>query len=130
MDISSKGEEDEGVYQRVADDIDGQLHPVERTNIFQRWFFLWVTPLITLGSTKPLEMEDFPPLPRKFRMSNLYDQINQVWKREMQTSKSPTFGAALGKAYWVKFVQSASWNIPVIVTVLSIWNYFTMCYSE
>ena len=115
MDTSSSGSvaKDEEGYQRVIEDKESQRHPVEEANIIERWFFLWMTPLITVGSEKPLEIEDFPLLPQEVRMNNLYDQINYIWKREVQSKKYPQFGTALWNAYWFKFFESASWNIPV-----------------
>ena len=108
MNVAS-GKDEEG-YQQVPGE--KQLHPVEQANIIERWFFTWVTPLITLGSTRPLESEDFPVLPQEIRMSNLYEHISRVWAQEMQ-SNNPRFGTALINAFWRKFAQSALWNIPV-----------------
>ena len=136
MDVSSSGsvaKDGEG-YQCVIEDKESRRHPVEEANIIERWFFLWMTPLITIGSKKPLEIEDFPLLPQELRMNNLYDQINCKWKREVQSKKHPKFGSALWKAYWFKFFESASWNIPVessaccFTSLTDCSPYFTLCF--
>ena len=115
MDVSSSSDaaKNEEGYQQVVEDKESQLHPVEEANIFQRWFFTWMTPLITIGSEIPLEDEDFPLLPKEVRMKNLCDQISRTWKREVQGKQNPKFGNALWNTYWPKFLESALWNIPV-----------------
>ena len=67
-------------------------HPLDKSTIFDRIYFSWVTPVIKLGTNKILEGSDIHELPKDLKMRQIYNLINEQWEKEKLSKKNPKFG--------------------------------------
>ncbi|ETV95462.1 hypothetical protein H310_10942 [Aphanomyces invadans] len=66
-------------------------------------FFTWLTPLMDLGSKKPLEFEDLYQLDRENRAGHVATRFGHFWALE-QATPSPSLSWALARAFGRPFV--------------------------
>ncbi|RCH98429.1 ATP-binding cassette, sub-C (CFTR MRP), member 9, partial [Rhizopus stolonifer] len=80
--------------------------PEEKTNIFGRLTFNWMTPLMRLGYQKPLSMEDLWNLKSDDQSAFVSAQFQQNWQKEL-TKKKPSLLKALVKTLGGPFALAA-----------------------
>jgi hypothetical protein len=56
--------------------------PLESANLLSRWVFAWLTPLLELGATKPLDAEDIPVLPSAQRSEQAVNDFSALIANE------------------------------------------------
>ncbi|KAI8881443.1 multi drug resistance-associated protein MRP [Backusella circina FSU 941] len=71
----------------MLEDEDMVSSPEETASIFDRLTFSWMTPLMQLGSKKPLIMDDLWNLNHEDQAEVVGDKFQKYWDREMQKSK-------------------------------------------
>ena len=86
------------------------------------FIFLWVTPYMKLGASRPLEYDDVDELPDLQRMKSVHAIVEELWLAEKKEKKAlgqkPLFSTALRKAFFMRYVISALWSFPYCVIVL------------
>ncbi|TDH65878.1 hypothetical protein CCR75_005404 [Bremia lactucae] len=81
----------------------GDRIPSQESGCVGSIFFTWVTPLMKLGSERPLKSEDLFQLDPHNRAVNVSKQFAKAWTHETQ-SRNPSLVWALGKAFGFKFL--------------------------
>ncbi|KAJ2499985.1 hypothetical protein GGH96_003096 [Coemansia sp. RSA 1972] len=86
-----------GLYQLLEDDEDNFRFqsPEERANVFSRWTFTWLTPLLEQGFRKPLQMEDVWDLSRQYQPDVAKAEFQRNWQAEQQRSNPSLFRATM-----------------------------------
>jgi hypothetical protein len=57
-------------------------NPYETANIFSRWSFGWMTPLLSKGATQYIVEDDLPPLLRKNTSDKLGDDLTEARRKQ------------------------------------------------
>lgn len=95
-------------------------NPLEEASYLSKIFLSWLTPIVKLGTIKPLENEDIPSVP--FINSSKYtlNLFLKYWKEEIQINpKNPRFGIVLIKAFgWNYYLSLINFTLFLIVTFL------------
>ncbi|KAJ1420290.1 ABC transporter type 1, transmembrane domain [Sesbania bispinosa] len=52
---------------------------LSQANFFSRLTFSWINPLLSLGYTKPLSLQDIPPMPPEDKANMCYQQFASTW---------------------------------------------------
>jgi ATP-binding cassette subfamily C (CFTR/MRP) protein 1 len=94
-----------------------QDSPFERAGLFSKVLYIWIDPLIKLGSEKPLESSDIPPLPRIFTCKQVKDLAEPRWKEHSKKPK-PFIGYPVVSAFFLDFSLSGLLFFPYIGVVL------------
>ncbi|KAJ1857156.1 hypothetical protein GGF49_002084 [Coemansia sp. RSA 1853] len=103
-----------GLYQLPEDDEDDMefQSPEERANVFSRWTFSWMTPLLEQGFRKPLQMADVWELSRQYRPDVVTAEFQSSWLAEQKRTNPSlfratmrTYGAAWALAGFYKLVK-------------------------
>ncbi len=63
-------------------------HPEERADVCSRITFSWLTPLLSLGNSRPLVLEDVYELRQAFRVNTVSSAFDTAWEREVQRAKA------------------------------------------
>ncbi|KAH0487916.1 MAG: uncharacterized protein KVP18_001639 [Porospora cf. gigantea A] len=71
-------------YQERAMNESDPPNPEDEANLFQRFFFLWMSPLISAGHKRPLEYEDIMPLRQQDRPGPLIKRFDELWSKECE----------------------------------------------
>ncbi|KAH9124734.1 hypothetical protein AeMF1_004553 [Aphanomyces euteiches] len=79
------------------------IAPEEHRGCGSTIFFTWLTPLMDLGSKKPLEFEDLYQLDQENRAKNIASHFDRVWAEEL-AKKTPSLSWALARAFGRPFV--------------------------
>ena len=77
--------------------------PEENASFFSTLIFDWLTPLLRVGYTRPLQAQDMPNLSRVDSISSLTDDLEQSWLRQTRDGKK-SFFRALASSYGTKFL--------------------------
>ncbi|TMW62698.1 hypothetical protein Poli38472_005316 [Pythium oligandrum] len=93
---------EEGAY--VSDGL-GDRYPSQYTGCWSAVFFSWLTPLMKLGSERPLENEDLFQLDPHNRSANISERFREKWEKEMSKPK-PSLAWALASGFGGKFVAA------------------------
>ncbi|KAJ2804589.1 hypothetical protein H4R20_002443, partial [Coemansia guatemalensis] len=72
---AANGEESESLLARS---------PEKRANVFSRFTFAWMTPLLEKGRRTPLTMEDTFPLRKDFYPDEVSAKLQRHWQRELK----------------------------------------------
>ena len=105
---------------------DKKPSPYDSASYLSFILYLWLTPLITLGASRPLELDDVPNVPIKLQTNNLFDLFQSIWDEE-QTCH-PESGAR--NLAWMLFRASrkelilSSLNLCVMGLVTILQPYF------
>ena len=85
--------------------------------------YLWVTPTMQLGASRPLEYDDIDELPPNLRMPNVDAIVEESWLTERQekekAGQKPQLSTALRKAFIFRYIISAFWSLPYCCAVLA-----------
>ncbi|KAJ2470653.1 hypothetical protein IWW56_006489, partial [Coemansia sp. RSA 2131] len=86
-----------GLYQLPDDDGDyvELKSPEDRANVFSRWTFTWLTPLLEQGLRKPLQMADVWDLSRQYQPDVATAEFQRNWQAEQQRSDPSLFRATM-----------------------------------
>ncbi|OQR95871.1 ATP-binding Cassette (ABC) Superfamily [Thraustotheca clavata] len=79
--------------------------PEEQTGCSSTLFFSWVTPLMEIGSVKPLDFDDLYQLDRCNRAESITSRFEYQWNVELKKT-SPSLPWALAKAFGIKFMMA------------------------
>ncbi|KAJ2614979.1 hypothetical protein H4S08_001460 [Coemansia sp. RSA 1365] len=69
--------------------------PEMRANIFSRFTFAWMTPLLEKGRHTPLTMEDTFPLKEEFHPDKVSAKLQRHWQRELKRQKPSLLRASI-----------------------------------
>lgn len=81
-------------------------HPEARASWVSRILFSWMSPLVRLGTRRPLEVEDLSPLRAQLRAEVSSDRFAAAWAAEVQRPR-PSLLRALRKAFGLQFYLAA-----------------------
>eukprot|EP00929_Paragymnodinium_shiwhaense_P097458 TRINITY_DN59127_c0_g1_i1.p1 TRINITY_DN59127_c0_g1~~TRINITY_DN59127_c0_g1_i1.p1 ORF type:complete len:1329 (+),score=325.24 TRINITY_DN59127_c0_g1_i1:66-3989(+) len=88
-------------------------HPWDRVSCFNRFFLLWLWPLLLRGSQKPLTEEDIYELPEHLQATALDRQWYQtLLQRRTSKSKVSVLRVLMG---------TYGWRYPVVIVVFAFW---------
>ncbi|KAI7899459.1 multi drug resistance-associated protein MRP [Cokeromyces recurvatus] len=85
---------------------DEMVCPIEKTNIFGRLTFSWMTPLMQLGYKSPLVMDDLWNLRHDDETAVISQKFQKNWNKELQKEK-PSLFRALFKTLGGRFMFAA-----------------------
>ncbi len=103
---------------------------MNRHQSFQKYFFVWITPLILLGYQKPLEENDIPWIPVQFSAKRSLDNFLVCWEKEVkvcQESSSntdatrtilPNARKAMVKSVWREYAGCISAFLPTLAIMI------------
>ncbi|KAI8975515.1 multi drug resistance-associated protein MRP [Mycotypha africana] len=100
--------------------------PEERTNIFGRLTFSWMTPLMRLGYKHPLTMDDLWNLKSDDQSVNVGAEFQKNWQKELKKSK-PSLLRALVMTLGGPFALAAAlqdilqFTQPMLLKQLMVW---------
>jgi ABC-type multidrug transport system fused ATPase/permease subunit len=81
-----------------------QQHPLDHSNLLQNLFYTWSIRFVkSLKALPKLDLETIPPAPKSYNIKALYRILKKNWKHEL-TTKSPSFGVALVKTFFTRFM--------------------------
>ena len=108
-----------------------QHHPLDSSNLLQNLFYTWSFKFVkNLKAMPKLDIETLPPAPKSHNIKAIYRILKRNWKHEL-TSKSPSFGVALVKTFFTKFVGlflpglfSMCGHIGIALSVSELVRYF------
>lgn len=141
VDVPEAAHSPRKAYQRVAEDADDYVDvnalyeekenrdpsarsPLDDAGFLSRLFFLWLSPLISLGSKKPLEAEDVYCLPHDHLSSVVHDRISHFWKLERERHpERPQLYRALFNAYSGYMIGSAFYFL-IFIAITMIQPFF------
>ncbi|KAJ2801307.1 hypothetical protein H4R20_003724, partial [Coemansia guatemalensis] len=86
-------EGDDGTYSTL-------YSPEERSNIFSKITYSWLTPLLEQGIRKPLEMEDIYEVTKDLRPNIVFGVFQQSWKNEQSSGNPSLFRATIKACGW------------------------------
>lgn len=85
LNIQSGESEEENINKNYNKNTNNNYFSAESdSNIFKKFLFMWVTPLLDLGSKKPLEMEDLLNPPSDLKAENAFPIFEKHWKKELE----------------------------------------------
>ncbi|KAJ0240059.1 ABC transporter C family member 2 [Hirschfeldia incana] len=87
-----------------------QICPERHANIFDRIFFSWINPLMTLGTKRPLTETDVWHLDTWDQTETLFTSFQQSWDKELQKPK-PWLLRALNSSLGGRFWWGGFWKI-------------------
>jgi len=98
---------------------------LDKSSFLERLFFSWITPILKIGASKPLEINDLGDLPQKLKMGEILISVDKAWNEEKDTSKTPRFGICLVQIHLLLsliFLQyvvenvlfKLYWHLPVV----------------
>ncbi|XP_048630438.1 ABC transporter C family member 2 [Brassica napus] len=87
-----------------------QICPERHANIFDKIFFSWINPLMTLGSKRPLTETDVWHLDTWDQTETLFTSFQQSWDKELQKPK-PWLLRALNSSLGGRFWWGGFWKI-------------------
>jgi len=90
----------------VGSDWSERESPEVRSGPLSLWYFLWMTPMVTLGSKKPLEENNLWRLHPSDHPVHLYDLFRTEWRRE-QTKARPSLFMSLFRAFGPTYMFGA-----------------------
>lgn len=69
----------------ISDDADETLQSYKyaTANLYSKATFFWLTPLLWVGYTIPLELEDLGQLPKEERTEYQFKKFHDIYTREM-----------------------------------------------
>ncbi|XP_047963143.1 LOW QUALITY PROTEIN: ABC transporter C family member 8-like [Salvia hispanica] len=77
---------------------------LDEASLLSKLWFSWIDPLLSLGNSKPLNVDDIPPLGSEDEALLAYKNFNEAWNSLMEEkgSKSTNFFAlrAITRVYW------------------------------
>ncbi|EQC40658.1 hypothetical protein SDRG_01736 [Saprolegnia diclina VS20] len=78
--------------------------PLGRARTWRSYFFFtWVTPLLELGRTRPLDADDLYELKPEYRAINVASRFEECWQQEL-ARPSPSLVRALFRAFGARFL--------------------------
>ncbi|CAG5957632.1 cystic fibrosis transmembrane conductance regulator [Menidia menidia] len=81
-----------------------QKSPVEDANLFSKFIFWWISPLLRKGFTKKLELSDVYKAPSYDLADTLSERLEREWDREVVSAKNrPRLMKALARCFFVPF---------------------------
>ncbi|KAJ2123708.1 hypothetical protein IW147_002301 [Coemansia sp. RSA 720] len=86
-----------GLYQLPDDDDDyvELKSPEDQANVFSRWTFTWLTPLLEQGLRKPLQMADVWDLSRQYQPDVATAEFQRNWQAEQKQPNPSLFRATM-----------------------------------
>ncbi|GLT64997.1 hypothetical protein SLA2020_374550 [Shorea laevis] len=87
-----------------------QICPERHVNIFSKIFFSWMSPLMKLGSKRPITEKDVWKLDTWDRTETLNEKFQKCWAKEMQRPK-PWLLRALNSSLGGRFWWGGFWKI-------------------
>ncbi|KAJ4879998.1 ABC transporter C family member 1 [Raphanus sativus] len=87
-----------------------QICPERHANLFDRIFFSWLNPLMTLGSKRPLTEKDVWSLDTWDRTETLMRSFQRSWEKELEKPK-PWLLRALNNSLGGRFWWGGFWKI-------------------
>ncbi|KAL0850177.1 hypothetical protein ABMA28_012050 [Loxostege sticticalis] len=91
----------------------------EKPNIFSKFFFWWVCPVIYTGNKRDVEESDLVVPSKVYNSKKQGEKLERAWLDELdraaRQNKEPSLGWALFRAYWLEYMPGAIY-ILVIVT--------------
>lgn len=93
-------------------------NPYDRANFLSRILYLWLTPLIKLGYTRPLEQDDIYTLPKTCSCVYIKKRFDACWKEEKKYNPKPAVGKVLFRVFGYEVLFSILAFIPFIVIML------------
>lgn len=93
----------------------------ENANVWSRLSLSWLSPLLKVGSTKTLDIDDVPKLAKQHRAQYLYEQFSSYWPKErVPNSTVRTLGRTFRWPFlvcgWIAFVKlSVAYVGPLLI---------------
>jgi hypothetical protein len=75
-----------------------ETSPLETASTFQKLFLTWLNPTIRLGSTRPLEEADIPPLPHCHTSKYTLERFLLSWDEEI--ANNPSSVPSISRAFF------------------------------
>eukprot|EP01039_Chlorochromonas_danica_P007900 gene7900-8715_t len=69
--------------------------------------FSWMQPLLTLGNTKPLDLDDLYQLPDSDRADMIYKRFKKFWNQQLRQSLHPSLAWAFAHSFGRPFFAAA-----------------------
>jgi ATP-binding cassette, subfamily C (CFTR/MRP), member 1 len=98
-----------------------ETSPLETASTFQKLFLTWLNPTIRLGSTRPLEEADIPPLPYCHTSKYTLERFLLSWDEEIANNPSsvPSISRVAVKAFgWNFYLSQMNFLFFLVVTFL------------
>ncbi|XP_068661433.1 ABC transporter C family member 5 isoform X1 [Aristolochia californica] len=85
-----------------------KVTPYSDAGLFSLATLSWLSPLLSIGAKRPLELKDVPLLAPKDRSKFCYKLLNSNWEklRVENPSKQPSLSLAIMRSFW----KEAAWN--------------------
>ncbi|KAL1187633.1 ABC transporter C family member 2 [Cardamine amara subsp. amara] len=99
---------DDYEYEEISDG--QQVCPERHANIFDKIFFSWMNPLMTMGSKRPLTEKDVWHLDTWDQTETLFTSFQQSWDKELQKPQ-PWLLRALNNSLGGRFWWGGFWKI-------------------
>ncbi|TFK51703.1 multidrug resistance-associated ABC transporter [Heliocybe sulcata] len=96
-DLPLEGDESDALLQ----------NPIVRANIFSKWYFGWLTPLMKKGASQYITEKDLPPLLPQDRSTKLGDDLQKAMEKHksLWVSLFVAYGGPYGLAATLKIIQ-------------------------
>lgn len=112
----------EAEAEAEAEEVEKKPNPYDTASLLSYTFYWWLTPLIDLGSKRPLEFEDVYQTPASLRSSVVYDLFESIWDKEQELhpgSGANNLGWMLLRCNLRPLLLSAFWfSLFAIVSLL------------
>lgn len=92
---------DDGMCQPLLVEEHGRRRRLREVGLFSRLTFSWLNPLLRLGASKPLALDDIPPLDSEDEALEAYETFSKAWDNERKGKEKMTnlVAFALAKCY-------------------------------
>ena len=100
------------------------------STIIRRALFLDVSPLLTLGMSRQLTLEDMPKLPPEMEPAHQYEMLEAAW--EKQANAKPNLFAGLKAVYGGSIARAGLYQLIVVFTsaALPLFTFFLVVFVE
>lgn len=96
---------------------------LDEASLLSKLWFSWISPLLCLGNSKSLNLEDIPPLGSEDEALLAYEKFNEAWiivKKENGTKKSKFFAlTAITRVYWKSLVLAGIYALLRTVSIVA-----------
>ena len=100
------------------------------STIIRRALFLDVSPLLTLGMSRQLTLEDMPKLPPEMEPAHQYEMLEAAWAK--QANAKPNLFAGLKAVYGGSIARAGLYQLIVVFTsaALPLFTFFLVVFVE
>jgi len=94
--------------KELPEDVDAPSSAYDAADLFSLWTFTWMSPLMTLGGTRPLVTRDVPSLSLSSQSTAILTRFEEAWELQLQR-REPSFFSALTSAFGWRWIVSMSY---------------------